>query len=131
MSGEPIRYSEHVRDLFARLPGAQAPVAGGGAVVAGEAMALDRGAWVRFEARVDQGRVAECVFSAWGCPHVLAASSLACSRVRGLAVDAPAAISARDLAEALEAPVAKMGRLLVVEDAMHALFAEARAVQFA
>lgn len=129
MSGEPIRYSARVRDLFARLPGAQAPVPGGGTVVAGEAMALDRGAWVRFEARVDQGRVTECVFRAWGCPHVLAASALACSQVRGLAVDAPAAIRARSLAEALEAPVAKVGRLLVVEDAMHALFAEARAVQ--
>jgi NifU-like protein involved in Fe-S cluster formation len=92
-------------------------------------MALDRGAWVRFEARLDQGRVAECVFRAWGCPHVLAASALACAQVQGLAIDAPDAIHARSLAEALDAPAAKMGRLLVVEDAMRALFAAARRVQ--
>jgi nitrogen fixation protein NifU and related proteins len=129
MSGEPIRYSARVQDLFARLPGAQALPAGRGTVVSGEAMALERGAWVRLEARIDQGRVVECVFRAWGCPHVLAAAAWACAEMRGLAIDAAGAINARRLAEALDAPVGKMGRLLVVEDAMHALIAEARAVQ--
>ena len=129
MSGDPIRYSASVRDLFARLPGAQALAPGGGTVVSGETMALDRGAWVRFEALIDHGRVVECVFRAWGCPHVLAASAWACAEMRGLAIDATGAINARRLAEALDAPAGKMGRLLVVEDAIHALFAEARAVQ--
>lgn len=129
MSGDPIRYSASVRDLFARLPGAQALAPGGGTVVSGETMALDRGAWVRFEALIDHGRVVECVFRAWGCPHVLAASAWACAEMRGLAIDAAGAINARRLAEALDAPAGKMGRLLVVEDAIHALFAEARAVQ--
>ena len=129
MSGDPIRYSASVRDLFARLPGAQALAPGGGTVVSGETMALDRGAWVRFEALIDHGRVVECVFRAWGCPHVLAASAWACAEMRGLAIDAAGAINARRLAEALDAPAGKTGRLLVVEDAIHALFAEARAVQ--
>jgi len=129
MSGDPLRYSALVRDLFARLPGAQALAPGRGTIVSGEAMALDRGAWVRFEALIDQGRVVECVFRTWGCPHVLAASAWACAELQGLAVDAADTINARRLAEALDAPAGKMGRLLVVEDAMHALFAEARAVQ--
>ena len=129
MSGEPIRYSARVRDLFARLPGAQALAPGRGTVVSGEAMALERGAWVRFEALIDQGRVEACVFRAWGCPHVLAAAAWACAEMRGLAIDAAGAINAGRLAEALDAPAGKTGRLLVVEDAMHALFAEARAVQ--
>jgi len=129
MSGDPIRYSPRVRDLFTRLPGTQAIAPGGGTVVAGEAMALERGAWVRFEALIDHGRFIECVFRAWGCPHVLAASAWACSEIRGLAIDAAGAINARRVAEALDAPAEKMGRLLVVEDAMQALFAEARAVQ--
>lgn len=129
MNGDPIRYSARVRDLFARLPGVQALPQGCGTCVSGEAMALDRGAWVRFEALIDQGRVVECGFKAWGCPHVLAASAWACSEMRGLAIDAAGAIPARRLAETLDAPAGKIGRLLVVEDAMHALFAEARAVQ--
>jgi len=129
VSAEAPRYSARVRELFARLPGAQALAPSVGRTVAGEAVALDRGAWVRFEARVNGGRVAECVFRAWGCPHLLAAAALACSEVRGLAIDAGSTINARRLAEALDAPAAKTGRLLAVEDAMHALFAEARAVQ--
>lgn len=129
MSGDPVRYSARVRDLFARLPGAQALAPGRGTVVSGEAMALDRGAWVRFEARIDEGQVVECVFRAWGCPHVLAAAAWACAEMRGLAIDAAGAINAGRLAQALDAPTGKMGRLLVVEDAMHALFAGAGAVQ--
>ena len=129
MSGEPVRYSERVRDLFARLPGAQALVPGRGTIVSGEAMALDRGAWVRFEALIDQGRVVESAFRAWGCPHVLAAAAWTCAEIRGLAINSSGPINAGSLREALDAPAGKMGRLLVVEDAMHALFAEARAVQ--
>jgi hypothetical protein len=60
---------------------------------------------------------------------VLAASAWACSEVRGLAIGTAGAIHAQRLVQALDAPAEKMGRLLVVEDAMHALFAEARAVQ--
>ena len=131
MSGDSPRYSARVRDLFTRLPGAQVLAPGSGTVVSGEAMALERGAWVRFDALIDQGRVKECVFRAWGCPHVLAASAWACSEIRGLAIDATGAINARRLAGVLDAPAEKMGRLLVVEDAMQALFAEARAVQSA
>lgn len=129
MSGDSPRYSRRVRELFERLPGAGAIGASGGTVVSAEAMALERGAWVRFEALVDGDRVVECVFRAWGCPHVLAASAWACAEIRGLGFDAAGAINARRLAEALDAPAGKMGRLLVVEDAMHALIGEARAVQ--
>lgn len=131
MSGELPRYSARVRDLFARLPGAQALAPGPGTVVTGEAMALDRGAWVRFEALIDHGRVMDCAFRAWGCPHVLAASAWTCSEARGLAIGTAGAIPAQRLAKALDAPAEKLGRLLVVEDAMHALFAAARAVQSA
>lgn len=129
MSGDLPRYSARVRDLFERLPGGQALAPGQGAVVSGEAMALERGAWVRFEALIDRGRFTDCVFRAWGCPHVLAASAWACSEVRGLAIEAAGAIHAERLAQALDAPAEKRGRLLVVEDAMHALFAAARTVQ--
>jgi NifU-like protein involved in Fe-S cluster formation len=131
MSHDSPRYSARVLDLFARLPGAQTLAPGRGTIVSGEAMELDRGAWVRFEARIDRGRVSDCVFRAWGCPHVLAAAAWICSESRGLAIDVAGAMDARRLTEALDAPVEKMGRLLVVEDAMHALFAAARAVQSA
>ncbi len=129
MRRDAPRYSARVLDLFGRLPGAESLAAGRGTAVQGEAMALERGAWVRFEARVDHGQVLDCVFRAWGCPHTLAAAAWACAALKGLAIDMGDAIDARRLALELAVPVEKMGRLLIVEDAMHALLDAARAVQ--
>jgi NifU-like protein involved in Fe-S cluster formation len=115
------RYSERVLALFHDLPGSGDLPAGGGQVVVGESEAVDRGAWVRFEARIEDGRVSDCRFRAWGCPHTLASTALAC---RGLleAGDA-SSIDAARLARELDVPAEKRGRLLVVEDAARALMA--------
>ncbi|MGH8251355.1 MAG: iron-sulfur cluster assembly scaffold protein [Steroidobacteraceae bacterium] len=124
-------YSARALDLFRRLPGSAALPACRGRIVYGESAALDRGAWVRFEACIDGGTIVDCAFRAWGCPHTLAASAWAAAAIRGLAIEAAGAIDARQLAEELDVPVEKMGRLLVVEDALRALQAAARALQSA
>ncbi|MGH8130367.1 MAG: iron-sulfur cluster assembly scaffold protein [Steroidobacteraceae bacterium] len=129
MNRDATQYSPRVRDLFARLPGADQLAAGAGAIFSGEAIALDRGAWVRFEARVDGARIADCVFRAWGCPHTLAASAWVASKLRGREVESCSEIDALQMARELEAPAEKMGRLLIVEDALRALLREAGAVQ--
>ena len=103
--------------------------AGEGTPVAGEALALDRNTWVRFEARIAGGRVSDCVFQAWGCPHTLAAAAWAVEEVRSHPVAERASIDAARLAWELEVPAEKMGRMLVVEDALEALLKHARAVQ--
>jgi NifU-like N terminal domain len=126
MSASDARYSVRVLELFRALPGAGPLDGAAGSIATGEAMALDRSAWVRFEARVARGRIAECRFLAWGCPHVLAAAALA---ARWLADGPPGRCSAASLAGELDAPAAKMGRLLVVEDAGRALLADAARVQ--
>jgi NifU-like protein involved in Fe-S cluster formation len=116
-------YSERVLALFQDLPGAGELPAGAGRVVVGEAESLDRGAWVRFEARIVDGRVAACRFRAWGCPHTLASAALAC---RGLLeADSASPCDAERLARELDVPAEKRGRLLVVEDAGRALLAAA------
>ena len=111
------------------MPGAGTLPAGAGRVVAGEAVALDRGAWVRFEARLDGGRVADCRFRAFGCPHTLAAAALATSKLVGTALGDASPTDARLLARELDAPTEKLGRLLVVEDAIYALLAGQPRVQ--
>lgn len=116
-------YSPRVRALFAELPRAGA-LSAGGRTIAGEAAAVERGAWVRFEARLEAGRIADCRFRAWGCPHTLAAAALAAEELA-----AGRAPDARWLARELGAPAGKMGRLLVVEDAMQSLLAEQARVQ--
>jgi NifU-like protein involved in Fe-S cluster formation len=115
------RYSSRVLALFRELPGAGSLPPGEGTAHCGEAVALDRGAWVRFEARIVRGRVADLAFRAFGCPHTLAAAACVAGALRGQpAVDARA-IDAAWLARELEVPPEKMGRLLVVEDALRAL----------
>jgi NifU-like protein involved in Fe-S cluster formation len=94
-------------------------------------MALERGAWVRYEARIEAGRVADCAFRAWGCPHTLAAAALVASRMQGEGIAAPAAFDAQRLAAELDAPPEKLGRLLVVEDARAGMLARAHALQLA
>jgi len=129
LTAESARYSGRVRGLFRELP-ASGPLTGGTAgVTTGEAVALDRGAWVRFEARCDGGRIVECRFRAWGCPHTLAAAALAATRLSA-GTEAPAeAIAAIRLAGELGVPAEKMGRLLVVEDAGRELLENCARVQ--
>lgn len=117
-------YSPRVLALFSALPRAGALPAGDGLIV-GESVALERGAWVRFEARVAAGRIADCRFSAWGCPHTLAAAALVAEAL----AEGEEAPDAHHLARELEAPAGKLGRLLVVEDAMQALLSERARVQ--
>jgi NifU-like protein involved in Fe-S cluster formation len=128
MSGGPA-YSERVLRLFRELPGAGPLAAGPGSPVSGEALALEHGAWVRLEARIDGGRIVASAFTAWGCPHVLAAAAWLCEALPGLAIADAAAITARRMADELAAPAEKMGRLLVVEDALRSLLAAAPALQ--
>ena len=129
MSALPERYSSEVLALFGRLPGAIQATDAPGIAVTGEATALERGAWVRFDARVGEGRLLGCGFRAWGCPHVLAAAARTAAGLNGAALAQAAVPAARDLQLALAAPAEKLGRLLVVEDAATALLAAARAVQ--
>jgi NifU-like protein involved in Fe-S cluster formation len=131
MSENRALYSPLVRELFERLPHAGDLAPGSGTLVHSEAMALDRGAWVRFGARIEDGRVVDCAFRAWGCPHTLAAAALVASRMHGQRIDGEAACDARRLAAELDAPSEKLGRLLVVEDALFAMLARAHALQSA
>lgn len=131
MSGTQAGYSPLVLELFERLPHSGDLAAGPGLVVHGEAMALDRGAWVRYEARIEAGRVADCAFRAWGCPHTLAAAALVASRMQGERIAAPVAFDAQNLVAELGAPREKLGRLLVVEDAWAGMLARAHALQSA
>ena len=129
MSVPPSRYSAEVRALFQRLPGPVAPESGDATAVIGEAVALERGAWVRFDASVGAGRLLACEFRAWGCPHVLAAAASTADHLRGSVLAQATPLAARELQRALGAPAEKLGRLLVVEDAAAALLAAERAVQ--
>lgn len=117
-SGE---YSPRVRALFADPPQAGPLPEGPGLRRCGEAGAPELGAWIAFEARVQDGRIVAAAFRAWGCPHVIAASALVAGRLAGRQLDAAGQFDVHALAAELELPPAKLGRLLLVQDAAAAL----------
>jgi nitrogen fixation protein NifU and related proteins len=90
-------------------------------VIVGRAGRRDQGAEFAVSARVENNRVAEARFEAYGCPHCVAAGSWLAESLIGADRDRVQRWTWRDLAEALEIPTAKRGRLLILEDAMRAL----------
>lgn len=114
------------REQFTRLDRAgrfDAPGAGGVRIVSGEAGREALGTRVRFELRVDGERVLEARFQAYGCPHTLAVANWLAGELAGRRRDALLPGAPADWAVRFEVPVPKLGRLLVVEDALRACLA--------
>lgn len=117
MTGDDPRYGSEVRRRMQDLAGA-GDLPPGGVTVAGRAGDREQGAEVRFEFRLEAGRIAEARFRAFGCPHLLATASWLCERLRGEDRAALAAWDWREAADALEVPPAKYGRLITLQDAV-------------
>jgi cysteine desulfurase len=113
-----------VRRLRALSPASRAPgdwpggAGSAGAVLRGEAGGPGQETWVRFELLVADDIVKDARFQAFGCPHTLDVAGWLCGELRGrrraaLAPGAPAEWAARRAV-----PVEKLGRLLLIEDAL-------------
>lgn len=83
------------------------------------------GARLQLFAGLDHGKISELRFRAWGCPHLLAAAELYCREHEGRELATLGDVDVNDVLRRLSAPVAKTGRLLLIEDAARAL-AEAK-----
>ena len=118
--------SPQVRRLFAGLPGAGALQGPG--VIVGEAGNATAEAWVRFHVRIAAGIVKDARFQAYGCPHTLAVAAWITNRLPGRALRSLALGEPAAWARSLEVPVEKLGRLLVVEDALLACLRSAEKV---
>lgn len=80
------------------------------------------GTEVSFELEINDGFVKSARFSAYGCPHTLAVAAWLCEVVEGTRIDAGIPGTPAEWAEKFQAPAEKLGRLLVVEDALRAAF---------
>lgn len=120
MSGWP--YSERVARYFVQ-PANLGPLAGNPENMF-TGLAGDRavGTQIEFQALIPAGTIDEIAFRAFGCPHSIAACSLATERLTGQPAEALMKLAPDDLARALDVPVEKTGRLLLVQDALHQCF---------
>lgn len=91
-----------------------------GAAVNGEAGAADQDTWIRFHLLVADNVVKDARFQAYGCPHTLAVAAWMVKTLPGRRRDSLQPGVPADWAADHGVPVEKLGRLLVVEDALQA-----------
>lgn len=87
----------------------------------GEAGAQRLGTWVRIALRVWEGVVQEARVQVYGCPHTVAASRHLAEALRGRPLGALQAGTPEQWRVAVSAPIEKLGRMLIIEDALGAL----------
>ena len=122
MTGDP--YGERVRELF-RAP----EHAGDLENPAARAQIIDQGVRLAIAAAIDDGIIACLRFRAWGCPHLLAAAEAFCRAYEGRPAVALQAFTAAEIMQILAVPREKLGRILVLEDAVRSLGQSVRVSQ--
>jgi NifU-like protein involved in Fe-S cluster formation len=90
-------------------------------VVEGRAGGEALGAMFSLSARVSGDAIEAVRFQTYGCPHCVAAGSWLSERLVGVSRSQLAAFRWQEIAQRLEFPVEKRGRLLILEDAVRAL----------
>ena len=88
----------------------------------GRAGRVPDGTQVLFELKIADGIVKSARFSAYGCPHTVAVVSWVCEVLEGSRPDAGLLGTPADWARKFDVPAEKLGRLLIVEDALLAAF---------
>ena len=104
--------------LFAELPRSGDLADAAGTVARGEAGGEREECWVRFSLLVNGDTVKDARFLALGCPHTLAVAAWLAGQLPGRTRREAIPGDPLGWAQALGVPVEKLGRLLVVEDAL-------------
>ena len=110
------------RDYFNRLPAAGSFAEAESDVGRGEAGAEGRETWVRFYVLMAGDSVKDARFQAYGCPHTLAVASWLTAQLPGRNREDALPGGPFEWARTMQVPTEKLGRLLVVEDAIRAAF---------
>jgi hypothetical protein len=75
---------------------------------------------VRFHLLIEGGIVKDARVQAFGCPHTLDVAGWLCQELKGHTREALPPGTPADWAASRSVPVEKLGRLLVIEDALRA-----------
>ena len=89
-------------------------------LVSGEAEDRTLNVWVRFQLQVVDGVICAARYNVYGCPHTVAAAEWTAQWLESRSARALWELNMRERREALGVPVEKMGKLLLVEDALGA-----------
>jgi NifU-like N terminal domain len=109
-----------VRRLFGQLHHAGPLEGPDGSILQGEAGSVKQGVQVRFFWQVEGSVIRAARYQAYGCPYTLAACEWLAQALPGRSRDAPWPGDPRQWLQVLEAPPERLGRFLVIEDALRA-----------
>jgi NifU-like protein involved in Fe-S cluster formation len=118
-----MRYPPLVQAHFDQ-PRNAGPLPGPGPLCRGAAGTALAGARIVIEARITAGRIGQIAFQAFGCPWTIAACSLATGRLAGAPAAALGQFDPAALAAELEMPAERLGRLLILQDALRNCLAD-------
>ena len=112
-----MKYNELTRRYFEQ-PAAYGVLSGPG-TFRGAAGGRAQGAWVQFDVQAtgEPRVIGAASFLAFGCPHVIAAAAWLAEQAVGRRLEPVVPESVQMLRARFDAPVEKLGRLLIVEDA--------------
>jgi len=113
MTSDP--YGDRVRELFADLAHS------GDLADAPHVCVDDQGVRIALAASLEDGVLEALRFRAWGCPHVLAAAESFCRDYEGRPCSDLLEFRSAELMQTLPVPTEKLGRILVLEDAVRSL----------
>ncbi|CAN5263518.1 hypothetical protein BH24PSE2_BH24PSE2_19300 [soil metagenome] len=111
-------YSPAVLERFERPRYASPLPASDGERITASAGSRRAGALVELSLRVSGDCVVEAGFRAFGCPHTIAAASCVAERVAGQRLEALQDFDLQSIETELDVPSAKLGRLLIIADAL-------------
>lgn len=113
-----MEYSSQVRRRF-EAPGRAGEVSrNAGTVLEGTAEDKSLGVWVRYQIRLQGEVIGQVRFRAFGCPHLIAAADRLAEDLEGQPAAALIGQDINALADSLEVPRTKLGKLLRLEDAL-------------
>jgi NifU-like protein involved in Fe-S cluster formation len=113
-------YSAEVRQRFVS-PHRIGVLQPGPDVISAVAGSVEQGAKFALYARVELDRIKELTYRVYGCPHAVAAVSLAAEQLQGATLEQLEGWTWRNAESTLEVPAQKRGKLLVLEDAVRLL----------
>jgi NifU-like protein involved in Fe-S cluster formation len=113
-------YSAEVRQRFAS-PQRVGELRPAPDVISAVAGSVEQGAKYWLYARIRAERIEDLKYRVYGCPHTIAAASLAADQIRGVSLQELEEWNWRDIASKLDVPAQKRGKLLVLEDAVRLL----------
>ena len=111
-------YDSQVRQRFLSAHRAGPLNNGPSGLVSGEAEDRTLNVWIRFQLRILHGAIHTVRYNVYGCPHTVAAAEWTAERLEGRPAGALDELSMRTCLEILGIPVEKLGKLLLLEDAL-------------